>query len=85
MKFIDIYNNLNKLVFFICLGVTIVLMVVSFAMPPKGVIHPSVIAASGELFGFATLGSVVIAIERGRNISISKGDTSVTIDDEESN
>lgn len=85
MKIKQLFVNINKPVFFLCLFLTIILMVVSFLIPPTGVIDGSVIAASGELFGFAALATVISAIGKGKSVSVSKGDTSITIDDENNN
>lgn len=85
-KIVDWVNNFfgdqfHKRVFFICLIVSIGLIVVSFLTPPKWIIDASVLAATGELFGFAALAEVVAAIERGKNAKIQKGDTSIMIGD----
>ena len=73
----------HKRVFFICLSVSIFLIVVSFFTPPKFIIDATVLAATGELFGFAALGEIVAAIERGQSAKISKGDISLTIGDKD--
>lgn len=78
LKFL--YSNLNKKVFWITLCVSIVLIVVSFLIPPKGKIDPSVIAATGELIAFATLATVIDAIDKGRKATFSRGETNLTID-----
>ena len=82
-KWIDNFfgSVFHKRVFFICLSVSIFLIVVSFFTPPKFIIDATVLAATGELFGFAALGEIVAAIERGQTAKISKGDISLTIGD----
>lgn len=74
-------DRFHKRVFFICLVVSIGLIVTSFLTPPKWIIDGSVLAGTGELFGFAALAEVVAAIERGKNAKITKGNTSITIGD----
>lgn len=74
-------DRFHKRVFFICLVVSIILIVTSFLTPPKWIIDGSTLAATGELFGFAALAEVVAAIERGKNAKITKGSTSITIGD----
>lgn len=37
------------------------------------------LGATGELFGFATLGVVIKAISRGSDITLQKGDVNVTL------
>lgn len=75
-------NRFHKRVFFICLTVSIGLIVTSFVTPPMWIIDGSVLAGVGELFGFAALGEVVAAIERGKSAKITKGSTSLTIGDD---
>lgn len=77
-------DRFHKRVFFICLFTSIVLLVASFLLPPMGIIEPSVLAATGELFAFATLGSIVAAVERGKKATLSKGSLNLSIGDEES-
>ena len=81
-KWIDNFfgDRFHKRVFFICLFVSIFLIVVSFFTPPKWIIDATVLAATGELFAFAALGEVVAAIERGHKASVTHGSTTVTID-----
>ena len=61
--------------------VSIGLMVASFLVPPTGIIDPSVLAASGELFAFAALYVVLMAVQRGTKASVDKGDTTLTVND----
>lgn len=69
----------NKLVFWVCLLISISLIVGSFFVPPMGIIDGSVLAAVGELFGFASLGSLIYAVDKGHSAKIEKGDTTLTI------
>lgn len=75
-----IYEQLNKCVFFVCLGLSVCLIVASFVIPPKGVIDPSVLGAIGELFAFATLATIMQAIANGKKVSLSKGDVNMTVE-----
>lgn len=75
-----IYEQLNKSVFFVCLVLSIVLIVTSFVIPPRGVIDPSVLAGVGELFAFATLATVMQAIANGKKVSLSKGDVNMIVE-----
>ena len=64
----------------------IALIIASFLVPPMGLIEPSVLAAVGELFGFASLGTVIKAIDKGTTATVTHNNTSVTVgreDDEE--
>lgn len=66
--------------------ISIILIIASWLVPPLSVIDPSVLAAVGELFGFASLWTVIKAIDKGADATIQKGDMTFTInnpDDEE--
>ena len=58
------------------------LLITSFFMPPQGVIDPSVIAATGELFAWGALVVLFRAIRSGKKATVTKGDTSLTVEDE---
>lgn len=53
-------------------------------MPPAGKIDPSVIQAVAEIFAFATLYVVIEGMHRGSDVSISKGDVSLQIQNPDS-
>ena len=76
----DVYARMNKWVFWICLGVSIALIITAFFVPPTAVIDASVIGAVGELFAFPALGTVMMAIEAGSDVRLKKGDTEIHID-----
>lgn len=59
--------------------VSIGLIIASFIVPPTGVIDPSVLAATGELFAFAALYVVFVAVQKGTRASVQKGDTTLTV------
>ena len=73
----------NNLYFWVFGGVSMLLIVVSFFIPPMAVVDGSIIACVGELFGFAALGAVIHAIDKGKTASVSHGSTTVTIGDKE--
>ena len=58
---------------------SIALVVWGFVLPPPGVIDGSVIAAVGELAGFAALWQLAKAIDKGVDAALRKGDTEITI------
>lgn len=74
------YDDVNKTAFYICLFTSISLLTAGFCTPPVGDIRRSVLLAVGELFAFATLGTVIAAVTKGSDVTISKGDMSVKID-----
>lgn len=67
--------------FWVCLSLSIALIVAGFCVPPHGEIDGSVLTACGILFGFATLEVVHIAIKRGVDAKVKHGKTEVTIGD----
>lgn len=58
-----------KIIFWICLVVSIILLVASFILPPMGFIDSSVLEAVAALLGFPTIYSVLEVIESGREFS----------------
>lgn len=58
---------------------SILLIVASFVLPPTGIIDNSVLAASGELMGWGALYSVILAIERGKAVSVKHGQTEIEV------
>lgn len=65
--------------FHILTGFSIILLIASWLAPPTGVIDSSVLAAIGEIFAFAALGTVIKAIDKGVDAKMTKGDTSIEI------
>lgn len=57
----------------------IILLFLSLLLPPRGVIDPSVIAASGELCGWGALWTVLVAMKRGKGITVHHGDTTIEV------
>lgn len=74
-------NIVKNPAFWVCLSLSIALIVAGFCVPPTGKIDGSVLTAVGELFGFATLEVVFNAIRAGVDAKVSHGKTSVTIGD----
>ena len=72
---------LSSISFWVCLCTSLVLIALGFLVPPMGDIHPSVLTAVGELFGFATLAVVADAIKFGYDAKITHGNTTVQIGD----
>lgn len=76
-------GRFHKWVFLITLLISIGLIVTSFFIPPAGVIDGSVLAGVGELFGFAALGEVGAAIEKGHGATVTHGNTTIEIKKED--
>ena len=75
-------EHADKKIFYVCLVMSIALMVASFLLPPQGVIDPSVLTATGILFGFAALAVAGQNLANGKDVKMKKGDLEVTIDDD---
>lgn len=67
--------------FWICLFVSLALIITSFFIPPLATIDGSVLAAVGEIFAFAALGSLITAIRRGKEATLRHNGTSISIGD----
>lgn len=76
-------DKFHKNIFLFCVVVSAALIITSFLTPPAWIIDGSVLAAVGELFGFAALGEVGAAIERGHSATISHGNTTIEINKDE--
>lgn len=76
-------QHADKYIFVVCLAMSIALMVFGAVMPPPGIIDSSILTASGLLLGFAALGVAGQNLADGKEVTFRKGDTEVTIDNEE--
>lgn len=80
-----VYNQLNKTAFYICLIFAIGLLIASFIVPPVGTISPSVLTGVGELFAFATLGTIIEAINRGVDAKLVHNNTEINLTNPDNN
>ena len=78
-KFLKYFSKTDRISFYICLFVSIFLLIFSFFTPPKFVINQSVIIACSELWAFAALGVAVHAVHRGSDIHLKRGETEVSV------
>lgn len=74
---------MSGLSFWVCLCTSLVLIALGFLVPPVGDIHPSILTAVGELFGFATLAVVADAIKFGYDAKITHGNTTVEVNNDD--
>ena len=77
-RFWDSYIRYN-IPFFILGGIALILLIISWIAPPPMQVHESVLQAVAEIFGFASLWTIVIAVEKGTGASLRKGDVEVEI------
>lgn len=69
----------HNVAFWICLGVSIGMMLVSFFVPPLAVIDSSIFVATSILFAYAALASFNAALEKGVDAKIKHNDTELQI------
>lgn len=62
---------------------SLVLLTASFLCPPLAVIDGSILAAVGEVFGFAALWTLIKAMDEGHTATITHKDTTLTIGEED--
>lgn len=67
--------------FWVCLSLSIALIVAGFCVPPHGEIDGSVLTACGILFAFATLETVHVALKKGVDARVRHGQTELTVGD----
>ena len=81
----EFYKNYlsNNLFFWLFSGIGLLLIIIAFFIPPAAYIDSSVLIAVGEINGFAALGAVIKAVDKGVDATFQKGDTSVTITNNE--
>ena len=77
-RFFDAYLKYN-VPFFVLGGISLLLLIISWIAPPPMQIHESVLQGVAEIFGFAALWAIVIAVEKGTGASLRKGDVEVEI------
>ena len=77
----EFYKNYLKsnLFFWLFSGIGLLLIIVALFIPPTAYIDSSILIAVGEINGFIALGTVIKAVDKGVDATFQKGDTSVTI------
>lgn len=77
--------KVSKVAFWICLIVSIGLMVGGAIVPPPFVVDASIFKCVGWLFGFAALGLMPDVLALGKTAKIQRGNTVFTIGKDECN
>lgn len=72
------------IVFWVFASISIILIVSGFIVPPTGAIDGSVLTACGELLVFPILHIIWSALMKGTDVTLTHGQTSVTINNDES-
>lgn len=73
------HSVLENVPFWILAGISIVIGVIAFFLPPMAEIHPSVLRFISWLFAFAALWTVFVAMVRGLDARVTHGKTSLTV------
>ena len=81
----EFYRNYlaNNGFFWLFSGIGLLLIIIAFFLPPAAYIDSSILIAVGEINGFIAMGAVLKAIDKGVDATFQKGDTSVTITNNE--
>lgn len=69
--------------FHILTTISILLIVTSFFIPPTGIIDSSVFVGVGELFAFAALWELHVAVKKGLDAKIHHNNTTIEIINDE--
>jgi hypothetical protein len=80
----DFYNKFLRynIPFHIFSIIAMGLLITAFFIPPQGEIHPSVLYGISECFAFASLWTVLVAIEKGGVAKIKHKETELEIKNE---
>ena len=81
----EFYRNYLKdnTFFWIFSGIGLLLIIIAFFIPPTAYIDQSVLIAVGEINGFAALGAVIKAIDKGSSATFHHNGTELTITSDE--
>lgn len=81
----EFYRNylVNNGFFWLFSIIGLLLIIIAFFLPPAAQIHQSVLIAVGEINGFAALGAVIKAIDKGSSATFHHNGTDVTINSNE--
>lgn len=60
--------------------IAVIFLAVGLCMPPAGVIDGSVLIGVGEIFGFASLSTLLHAMDIGKRASVKHNATEITVE-----
>ena len=80
---VDCNKKGHWIAFFICLSVSIFLMIGSAVVPPPFVVDASIFKCVAWLFAFAALSQIPALVNSGKTAKIQHGNISVTVSDQE--
>ena len=81
----EFYRNYlqSNLFFWLFSIIGLLLIIIAFFVPPAAYIEQSVLIAVGEINGFAALGAVIKAIDKGSSATFHHNGTELTINSNE--
>lgn len=84
----DLKEEVRKLtayryIFWTCLVSVLVLLSVSFMLPPTGEIHPTVLQGAAIVMCFSVIGIIPECLRLGKEVKVTKGDLSVSLSEGE--
>ena len=81
----EFYKNYlqSNLFFWLFSIIGLLLIIIAFFIPPTAYIEQSVLIAVGEINGFAALGAVIKAIDKGSSATFHHNGTELTINSNE--
>lgn len=82
-KIREIYKAVDKGAFWFSLIMSVLFATIAFFTPPQAVIDSSVIACIAEFWAFAALATVIAALDKGKNVTVSKGDVNLSVSHKE--
>ena len=82
----DLRKEVKKLtayryIFWTCLVSVLILLSVSFMLPPTGEIHPTVLQGAAIVMCFSVIGIIPECLRLGKEVKVTKGDLSVFLSD----
>lgn len=77
-QFFDRYIKHN-IIFIILTFVCLLFLGAGFLFPPPGEIHNSILLAVGEVIAIMALWAIIIAIDKGADAKLTKGDMTLEI------
>ena len=81
VKGMDCNTKGHWIAFWVCLGVSIFLMIGSAIVPPPFVVDSSIFKCVAFLFAYAALAQVPALVQSGKKASIKHGNTTLTVGD----
>ena len=70
-----------RYIFWCCLVSAIIMLSVSFVLPPTGEINPTVLQGSAILMGFSVIGILPECLRLSKEVTVRKGDLEVSLSD----